>query len=74
MLLMRFQGGQLAQAELSWTARGGLDLRNEVFGTEGAIFTDVTRETPSRSFPGLRRGLYGRESRGRNRLAVPAGG
>jgi predicted dehydrogenase len=50
VLLMRFQGGQLAQAELSWTARGGLDLRNEVFGTEGAIFTDVTRETPIKVF------------------------
>jgi predicted dehydrogenase len=50
VLLMRFQGGQLAQAELSWTARGGLDLRNEVFGAEGAIFTDVTRETPIKVF------------------------
>jgi predicted dehydrogenase len=50
VLLMRFQGGQLGQAELSWTARGGLDLRNEVYGTEGAVFTDVTRETPLRVF------------------------
>jgi predicted dehydrogenase len=50
VLLMRFQGGQLAQAELSWTARGGLDLRNEIYGTEGAIFTDVTRETPLKVF------------------------
>lgn len=50
VLLMRFQGGQLAQGELSWTARGGLDLRNEVYGTEGAIFTDVTRETAVKIF------------------------
>jgi predicted dehydrogenase len=50
ILLMRFEGGQLAQAELSWTARGGLDLRNEVYGTEGAIFTDVTRDTPIKVF------------------------
>jgi predicted dehydrogenase len=50
ILLMRFEGGELAQAELSWTARGGLDLRNEVYGTEGAIFTDVTRETPIKVF------------------------
>lgn len=50
VLLMRFAGGQLGHAELSWTARGGLDLRNEVHGTEGAIFTDVTRETPIRVF------------------------
>ena len=50
VLLMRFQGGQLAQAELSWTARGGLDLRNEVHGSEGTIFTDVTRDTPIKVF------------------------
>jgi predicted dehydrogenase len=49
-LLMRFAGGQSAIAELSWTARGGLDLRNEVYGTEGAIFTDVTRSTPIKVF------------------------
>ena len=35
---------------MSWTARGGLDLRNEIYGTEGAIFTDVTRETPIKVF------------------------
>ncbi len=50
VLLMRFEGGQIAQAEVSWTSRGGLDLRNEIYGTEGAIFTDVTRETPIRVF------------------------
>jgi predicted dehydrogenase len=55
VLLMRFEGGQMAQAELSWTARGGLDLRNEIYGADGAIFTDVTRETPIRVFskPGV---------------------
>jgi predicted dehydrogenase len=50
VLLMRFEGGELGQAELSWTARGGLDLRNEVYGTEGVIFTDVCRETPIKVF------------------------
>jgi predicted dehydrogenase len=50
VLLMRFAGGQIAQAEVSWTSRGGLDLRNEIYGTEGAIFTDVTRETPIKVF------------------------
>ncbi len=48
--LLRFAGGGLAQVEVSWTARGGLDLRNEIFGSEGAIFTDVTRGTPVRAF------------------------
>jgi predicted dehydrogenase len=50
VLLMRFQEGQLGHAELSWTAKGGLDLRNEVYGASGAIFTDVTRETPIKVF------------------------
>lgn len=48
--LIRFAGGQLGHMELSWTARGGLDLRNEVHGTDGAIFTDVTRGTPINAF------------------------
>jgi predicted dehydrogenase len=48
--LLRFAGGQLGHMELSWTARGGLDLRNEIYGTAGAIFTDVTRGTPIRAF------------------------
>jgi predicted dehydrogenase len=50
VVLLRFQGGQLAQAELSWTAAGGLDLRNEVYGTTGALFTDVTRQTSLQVF------------------------
>jgi predicted dehydrogenase len=48
--LIRFAGGQLGHMELSWTARGGLDLRNEVYGTAGAIFTDVTRGSPISAF------------------------
>ena len=73
MLLMRFQGGQLGQAELSWTARGGLDLRNEIYGTEGAIFTDVTRETPIKVFSRVGRRIHRRKSRIGNRLALSAG-
>lgn len=50
LLVMRMKSGGIAQAELSWTTRGGLDLRNEVHGVEGSIFTDVTRSTPITSF------------------------
>ncbi len=50
ILMIRFEGGQLGVSELSWVARGGLDLRNEVYGTEGTIFTDITRETPLKVF------------------------
>ena len=50
VMLLRFANGALGQSELSWTARGSLDLRNEVYGTEGSIFTDVTRATPITAF------------------------
>ena len=46
LLLLQFASGGLGHCELSWTTKGGLDLRNEVHGTDGSIFTDVTRSTP----------------------------
>jgi predicted dehydrogenase len=50
VLLLRFEGGQMSVTETSWIARGGLDLRNEIYGTLGTIFTDVTRSTPITAF------------------------
>jgi predicted dehydrogenase len=50
LLVLKFSSGGIAHCELSWTTKGGLDLRNEVHGSEGSIFTDVTRGTPITSF------------------------
>lgn len=50
LLLLKFSSGGIAHCELSWTTKGGLDLRNEIHGTEGSIFTDVTRSTPISAF------------------------
>ncbi|HZT31821.1 MAG TPA: Gfo/Idh/MocA family oxidoreductase [Bryobacteraceae bacterium] len=50
LLVLRFASGGIGHCELSWTTLGGLDLRNEVHGSEGSIFTDVTRGTPIVSF------------------------
>jgi predicted dehydrogenase len=50
LLVMKMAGGGIAHCELSWTTKGGLDLRNEIHGAEGSIFTDVTRGTPIASF------------------------
>lgn len=36
--LIRFQNGAIGQFEVSWTFRGGMDLRDEVAGTEGTIW------------------------------------
>jgi predicted dehydrogenase len=50
LLVLRFSGGGIAHCELSWTTLGGLDLRNEIHGSDGSIFTDVTRQTPIATF------------------------
>src|SRR5690606_28544167 len=36
--LIRFESGAIGQFEVSWAFRGGLDLRDEVAGTEGTIW------------------------------------
>ncbi len=35
---VRYDSGAMAQFEVSWTFRGGMDLRDEVMGTEGTIW------------------------------------
>lgn len=49
-LLVRYEHGQMGQAENSWSAHGGLDLRTEVYGKDGVLFMDNTRETGMRVF------------------------
>lgn len=36
--LVRFENGSIAQFEVSWAFRGGMDLRDEVVGTDGTIW------------------------------------
>jgi predicted dehydrogenase len=36
--LIKYENGAIAQFEVSWTFRGGMDLRDEVMGTEGTIW------------------------------------
>lgn len=36
--LIKYENGAMAQFEVSWTFRGGLDLRDEVMGSEGTIW------------------------------------
>ncbi len=38
--LIEFASGAIGQFEVSWTFRGGMDLRDEVAGTEGTIWTN----------------------------------
>jgi predicted dehydrogenase len=36
--LIKFESGAIGQIEVSWTFRGGMDLRDEVAGTEGTVW------------------------------------
>lgn len=38
--LVRYQNDAIGQFEASWAFRGGLDLRDEIMGTEGTIWTN----------------------------------
>jgi predicted dehydrogenase len=38
--LIRYEDGAISQIEVSWNFRGGMDLRDEVSGTEGTIRLD----------------------------------
>jgi len=38
--LVKFDSGAIGQFEVSWSFRGGMDLRDEVAGTEGTIWTN----------------------------------
>ena len=70
--LIRFESGAIGQFEVSWTFRGGMDLRDEVAGTEGTIWLEPL---PAHRLRGvqLRRGrrLRRREGRVVERLALP---
>jgi len=48
-LLLRLEDGRTSLTEASWTAKGGMELRNEVYGTQGRIVTD-TSSTRVRAF------------------------
>src|SRR5438445_3167449 len=49
VLLLRLADGRTSLTEASWTAKGGMELRNEVYGTMGRIVTD-TSSTRIRAF------------------------
>lgn len=56
--LIRFQNGSMGQIEVSWTFRGGMDLRDEVAGTEGTIWLDHFLSTGFQMFTNVGQGGY----------------
>jgi predicted dehydrogenase len=56
--LIRFEDGAMGQFEVSWAFRGGMDLRDEVSGTEGTIWLDHFLRTGMELFTAVGSGGY----------------
>ena len=56
--LIKYENGAMAQFEVSWTFRGGLDLRDEVMGTEGTIWINSFLRTGFEMFTTGKGGDY----------------
>ncbi len=56
--LVRFASGAMGQFEVSWTFRGGMDLRDEVAGTQGTIWLNHFLRTGYEMFSAAPRGGY----------------
>jgi Predicted dehydrogenases and related proteins len=67
--LVRYENGAIGQFEVSWTFRGGLDLRDEVMGTEGTIWINSFLRTGFEMFTTGKGADYVAEKR----KAIPAG-
>lgn len=56
--LVRYASGAIGQFEVSWTFRGGMDLRDEVSGTEGTIWLNHWLRTGFETFTTSERSDY----------------
>ena len=56
--LVKFASGAIGQFEVSWTFRGGMDLRDEVAGTHGTIWLNHFLRTGYEMFTAGRRDGY----------------
>ncbi|NND34267.1 MAG: Gfo/Idh/MocA family oxidoreductase [Saprospiraceae bacterium] len=56
--LVKYANGAISQFEVSWTYRGGMDLRDEVAGSEGNIRTDHFLRTGFEMFTDVGLGGY----------------
>lgn len=56
--LVRYENGAIGQFEVSWTFRGGMDLRDEISGTDGTIWLNHWMRTGFEMFTGIGQGGY----------------
>lgn len=56
--LVKYADGAMAQFEVSWSFRGGMDLRDEVSGTDGIVRTDHFLRTGFEMFTAAKESSY----------------
>lgn len=56
--LVRYESGAIGQFEVSWAFRGGMDLRDEIAGTEGTIWLNHWLRTGFELFTNIGQGGY----------------
>jgi len=56
--LVRYDNGAIGQFEVSWTFRGGMDLRDEIAGTEGTVWLNHWLRTGFEMFTSVGQGGY----------------
>ncbi|MCR4405598.1 MAG: Gfo/Idh/MocA family oxidoreductase [Anaerolineae bacterium] len=72
--LIRFESGAVGQFEVSWAFRGGMDLRDEVAGTEGTIWVDHFLRTGFEVFTAAgRKGYVSEKAEGETGWLFPVG-
>jgi predicted dehydrogenase len=72
--LVRYENGAIGQFEVSWTFRGGMDLRDEVSGTEGTIWLDHWLRTGFEMFTAAgHKGYVSEKSEGESGWLFPVG-
>ncbi len=71
--LVRFESGAIGQFEVSWTFRGGMDLRDEVAGTDGTIWTNHFLRTGFEMFSTGRGGYVAEKAETESGWVFPVG-
>jgi len=72
--LVRYANGAVGQFEVSWTFRGGMDLRDEVSGTEGTIWLNHWLRTGFEMFTSVgERGYVAEKAEGATGWMFPVG-
>jgi len=71
--LVRYANGAVGQFEVSWAFRGGLDIRDEVAGTEGTIRLDHFFRTGFDMFTAVGQGYVAEKSEAETGWVFPVG-